>query len=110
MNCTERYDWVPGQFFIEYHFDRQIGQNTHRGTGLIGYDPSRGGYFAYFVDNAGYARSYDLEIDGSQWKFSGRWERATLTFEPRRMRAHWEHSQDGASWQTLCDFSGERAG
>ena len=25
MHCLESYSWVPGEFFIEYRFDRDVG-------------------------------------------------------------------------------------
>lgn len=110
MRCLESYSWVPGEFFIEYHFDRDVGGDKHAGAGVIGYDEARGEYFAFFVDNMGYARTYEVTIDGRTWTFIGKWERATVTFEPdrNRMKAHWEHSVDGREWKLLCEFEGSR--
>lgn len=108
MRCTETYEWLPGKFFVAYKFERQIGAQQHKGTGIIGFDPKRGGHFAYFVDNMGFARMYDLGIDEKKWTLTGTWERALLTFNAKinHMSAHWEHSNDGASWRVLCDFEG----
>lgn len=110
MVCTENYEWLPGKFFIHYRFDRQIGAREHRGVGIIGYDNARRGHFAYFVDNMGYARMYDVHIDGRKWAFIGNFERAALTFDAdkKRMAAHWEHSTDGQAWRVLCNFEGIR--
>jgi hypothetical protein len=110
MRCLESYSWVPGEFFIEYRFDRDVGDNKHAGVGLIGYDEARDEYFAFFVDNLGNARTYQVTIDGSTWMFIGKWERAAITFEParKRMNAHWEHSSDGREWKLLCEFGGSR--
>ena len=110
MACTETYEWAPGHYFIVYRFDRQIGAQKHQGNGLIGYDDTRRAHFAYFVDNMGYSRAYDLHIENNRWIFSGQWERATLTFDSKEnhMGAHWEHSSDGESWRVLCDFEGRR--
>lgn len=110
MRCLESYSWVPGEFFIEYHFDRDVGGSQHAGAGLIGYDEARGEYFAFVVDNMGYARTYEVTIEGATWTFIGKWERATITFEPsrNRMKAHWEHSTDGREWKLLCEYEGSR--
>jgi hypothetical protein len=110
MMCTESYEWLPGKFFIIYRFDRQIGAQDQHGFGVIGFDVDRRAHFAYFVDNMGYARTYDVHIDGSKWAFIGNWERATLTFNPQRhrMSARWEHSTDGHVWRELCAFEGRR--
>jgi Protein of unknown function (DUF1579) len=110
MRCLESYSWLPGEFFIEYRFDRDVGGNKHAGAGLIGYDEARDRYFAFFVDNMGYARTYEMTIEGPTWTLTGKWERATITFEPHRnrMSAHWEHSSDGREWQLLCEYEGPR--
>ena len=88
MHCLESYSWVPGEFFIEYRFDRDVGGGKrHAGVGLLGYDESRDEYFAFFVDNLGNARTYEVTFDGSTWMFIGKFERATITFEPDRNRS-----------------------
>ena len=53
---------------------------------------------------------FPVTIDGSTWTFIGKFERATLTFEPERnrMQAHWEHSTDGRDWKPLCEYGGSR--
>jgi hypothetical protein len=111
MRCLESYSWVPGEFFIEYRFERDVGGGSkHAGVGVIGYDEARGEYFAFFVDNMGYARTYEVTIDGSAWTLIGKFERATISFEPDsdRMKAHWEHSSDGREWKLLCEYEGSR--
>ena len=110
MVCTESYEWLPGKFFIVYRFDRQIGAQSHQGAGIIGFDTDRCAHFAYFVDNMGFARTYDVHIDGNKWAFIGHWERASITFNSQRnhMSARWEHSRDGQAWQELCSFEGRR--
>jgi hypothetical protein len=111
MHCLESYSWVPGEFFIEYRFDRDVGGGKkHAGLGLIGYDAARDEYFAFFVDNLGNPRTYEVTLDGSTWMFIGKFERATISFEPERnrMNAHWEHSSDGRQWKLLCEYGGAR--
>jgi hypothetical protein len=102
---------VPGEFFIEYRFDRDVGGGKkHAGVDLLGYDEARDEYFPFFVDNLGNARTYEVTIDDSTWTFIGKWERAMITFEParNRMKAHWEHSSNGREWKLLCEYEGSR--
>jgi Protein of unknown function (DUF1579) len=47
MRCLESYSWLPGEFFVEYRFDRDVGDSKHAGVGLIGYDEARDEYFAF---------------------------------------------------------------
>ena len=91
MHCHESYSWLPGEFFIEYRFDRDVGGKRHAGLGLLGYDESRDEYFAFFNDNLGKTHTNKKTIDSSTWTFIGKFERATITFEPERKskRGEW---------------------
>jgi hypothetical protein len=111
MHCLESYSWVPVNFLLSIaSIAMSVAARGHAGLGLLGYDESRDEYFAFFVDNLGNARTYEVTIDGSTWMFIGKFERATITFEPERnrMQAHWEHSADGRDWKLLCEYGGSR--
>jgi hypothetical protein len=67
-----------GEFFIEYRFDRDVGGGKRaRWTGSARVRRVTNEYVAFFVDNLGNARTYEVTIDGSTWMFIGKFERAT---------------------------------
>jgi hypothetical protein len=76
MATLESYDWVEGRFFLTCRFDQQ-SEVSHIGVSTIGFDRSAGGYRLHAVDNAGYARDYDMIDDGDGvWTIRGERERA----------------------------------
>jgi hypothetical protein len=106
MTALESYDWVEGKFFLINRFDQQVGQASHIGIGLIGYDPQARTYFLNMVDNLGYARAYEVRDEGSNvWRFLGERERATLNFQGDKLNVCWEHRPDGRDWAPLCEYN-----
>jgi len=107
----ERYQWLPGGFFLEGRWDRHFGGNDrHTGLSIIRYDDATGEHSCYNVDNLGYARTYRMTEHDGVWSFSGATERATVRFsdDGGRMMTHWEIKRDG-KWGPLCDLVGKRA-
>lgn len=110
LTGRETYEWLPGEFFLVYRFDRTYGENAHRGLGVFRVDPADQSYSATFYDNLGYARDYAVTVDGRRWTLTGPWERATIEFseDGQRLDEHWDRSDDGENWLPLCDFSATR--
>jgi hypothetical protein len=105
----ERYQWLPGGFFLEGHWDRRFGNDRHAGTSIIRYDASARAYSAFNVDTLGYARAYRMTEHGGVWSLMGPKERATIQFtdDGAAMSTHWEIKKD-ARWAPLCDLVGTR--
>ena len=106
----ESYDWLPGEYFLIYRWQRRFEGNEHIGIGIIGFDMARQEYWAQFFDNLGYSRTYDVEIHGRELKYSGAWERARLLVhdDGDTMSISWERSVDGV-WLPLCDLEATRS-
>jgi hypothetical protein len=102
----EIYDWAPGRFFVTHQFDRRIGEDEHKGIGVLGYDAATQRYFANVFDNHGYARQYDVQVKDRVWTFAGQRERATfvLSDDGASMSIEWTVSSDGARWRPLCEL------
>jgi len=98
---------MPGGFFLEHRWDRRSGDDRHIGLGTIAVEHD-GAITGRFFDNLGYARTYALRERHDVWSFTGRSERATVTFSRDRatMTIAWERSKDnGATWQPLCNLT-----
>jgi hypothetical protein len=106
----ESYEWIPGNFFLLYRWDRRFNEGSHKGIGLIGYDDKTQKYFMNSADSMGFARVYDLEFEDHAWKITGPWERAMIKIGTggQLMKIHWEFTQDGKKCQPLCDLLGQR--
>jgi hypothetical protein len=76
---------------------------------FLGWDPNRGTYFSWSIENHGFAREYLVAVDGVIWTFTGDQERATITFgdDGRTQTHHWEFRPEG-DWITLCDRTATR--
>lgn len=107
---VETIEWVTGEHFLEYRWDRVLQYGWHHGLGIIGYDAEEEVHFAHFYDNLGFSRRYLATVEPDRIAFEGRYERGEMALHPdgRTMRIHWERSSDGEHWKKLCDLVGTR--
>ena len=122
---TDTYEWVPGGFFLVRHVDVMIGEQPVQALELIGeYDPATDTFLARAYDNLGNVTLMRAKVDEQGvWTFTGGSDvapvaqpldaegggavRSTLRISANRsgMRARWERSDDGASWQPWMDMT-----
>jgi hypothetical protein len=108
VSGEERYEWMPGNFFLVSHFDRHFSDGTrHTGMGVFKYDATTRAYSLHAFDNLGFARRYAVTVDGNRWKYAGDHERAEIVFgaDGRSMQITWEIAKDGSAWRPLCDLT-----
>jgi hypothetical protein len=112
VSGEERYEWMPGNFFLVSHFDRQFTDGgRHTGMGVLKYDATIDAYSLHAFDNLGFARRYAVSVSGNQWKIAGDHERAEIDFsdDGRTMKAFWEIATDGSTWRPLCELTATKA-
>jgi hypothetical protein len=122
---TDIYEWLPGGFFLVHHVDVMIGEQPVQALELIGeYDPATDAFLARAYDNLGNVTLMRAKVDEQGvWTFTGGSDvapvaqpldaegggavRSTLTISADRsgMRARWERSDDGTSWQPWMDMT-----
>jgi hypothetical protein len=125
---TDSYEWLPGGFFLVHHVDVVIGEQPVQALELIGeHGPATDSYTARAYDNLGNITVMQARVDEQGvWQFTGGGDvapvarpaaagaggavRSTLTISADRsgMRARWERSDDGASWQPWMDMTFSR--
>jgi hypothetical protein len=110
VSGQESYEWMPGGFFLLCRWDRRIGSQRHTGMAVIGHDPDSRSYSSQSFDNLGYHRGYDMTVGDHSWTFSGKYERAHMTFagDGRGFTVTWEISKDGERWLSLCKLQGTK--
>ena len=108
----ESYEWLPGGFFLLHLWDAVVGKRTFKGTEILGYDESQGGYFTRMFDDSGNHPEYRASVDGDVWTFSEPATRATVTLgdDGDRMTLRWEWRNSGSDWLPLCDRVATRVG
>lgn len=108
---VDEYEALPGGFFLVGRGRMDVQGKPLVSAQLIGFDPDEGVFRYRQVDNGGFERLYLGHNDGNTWRFDGAHERATYVFESDTvLRIHWEQTQDGKSWKTLCRLRTRRVG
>jgi hypothetical protein len=121
---TDDYDVLPGGRFLIHHVDVTVGSQQVRAIEIIGEpNPVGEGYLARSYDNEGNAEVMHVTIDDAgAFHFTGGPDvataaqpehdrtarvRSTLTVgdERRTMKALWERSTDGASWEPWMEVT-----
>jgi Protein of unknown function (DUF1579) len=122
---TDVYEWLPGGFFLVHHVDVVIGDQRVQAIEILGeYDPATDSFLGRAYDNLGNVTSMRARVDDhGVWTFTGGGDvapvarpasattsdavRSTLTVSADRssMRAKWERSDDGSTWQPWMDMT-----
>lgn len=101
---THTARWHTGEFFLVQDERATVGEEVFDTLTVMGVDPGGGRYFAQCFENHGFARRYDVSVDGAVWTFSGEHERARIAFseDGRTQTIRWER-KTGERWLPLCD-------
>lgn len=98
--------WHSGGFFV---VQDERANGPFDTVSFLGWDPQRGTYFSWSIENHGFSREYRLRQDGNTWRFDGATERATVLFsdDGRTQTHHWEFKPE-KDWIPLCDRTASR--
>lgn len=105
----DAYTWMEGGHFIRGQFAHRAPGTDHVGESILGYDDARRVYSMRNFDNLGFAREYEMQVDGETWTIRGATERAKITFGAGGTSMHqkWEALRDG-TWEPFCEVIGTR--
>lgn len=120
VNRTDRFQWLPGGFFLEHQREGKGPLGTFRHMSVIGYSPISKSYTWEFFDlNSGSTISLSGTSSGNSWKFSGSGisragkrfqERCTNDFTPSgSVTFKCETSPDGKTWRLSAEGKGTRS-
>lgn len=112
VTIEDSYEWMPGGFFLLHRGSMQSSAQTLTSIQIIGADAASNSFPSHQFDSLGFCRAYEGRLQGDTWKFTGRWERASLTFSENndKLTARWERSEDGSAWLPLCEYTASRIG
>ena len=101
---TDRYEWVPGGFFLLHRVDVRIGGAPAQALEVIGWDAAGGSYFMHAYDDHGNAGTMRASVREGVWSFTGDAERFTGGFSDggRTLSGHWER-REGSEWIPWMD-------
>ena len=106
---TERYEWLPGGFFMKLQRDAKGPMGDFKTLIVFGYDPAARQYTGTAFDSSGAYTSATVSIEGPiwRWRAQGRsgtggaaYERCTITYGLSRMSMEvaCDASSDGTTW------------
>jgi hypothetical protein len=105
VSGTERYEWMPGGFFMQLNRDGKGPLGDFKTHIIFSYDPITKKYTGTLFDNSGAFESSTVSIDGNVWHWTGNGhagdgkpvhERCTMTYSP-----------NGASMDLKCEASAD---
>jgi hypothetical protein len=111
FTATDRYEWMPGGFFLLHHVEARMGDTRLTALEVIGYDPSTDSYPMRSYDSMGNVGTHQGRLRDGTWTFTGAAERFTGTFgdDGDTLSGLWERSADGATWEPWMDVTLTRA-
>ncbi|HEV7689454.1 MAG TPA: hypothetical protein VGO52_01455 [Hyphomonadaceae bacterium] len=100
--------WHSGEFFL-IQVERAQSGGQFDTTSVMGVDAQTDEYFAQSFENHGFARRYDVRVDGETWTLLGEHERAMIVFseDGRTQTITWEWKPRD-KWLPLCDRVAKR--
>jgi hypothetical protein len=102
------FEWHEDAAYLRFHADAP--DPAPSATLIIGRDESSGAYTVLYYDSRGVSRVYQMSFGEGIWKMwrqaPGFWQRfsGTLSDDGSSIRAMWEKSSDGSSWEHDFDL------
>jgi Protein of unknown function (DUF1579) len=118
MTAVDKFEWMPGGFFMIHHWDARQGGVEIKGMEVLGYDSHSKVYTSRFFDNFGNSGPWKATVQGNAWTWTGDTEvggkplkeRCTVTVvSPDAITNKCEYSSDGAKWLPNFDLKSTRA-
>lgn len=107
FSAVDRYEWMPGGFFLLHHVQARMGEGELTALEVIGYDAATGTYPMRSFDSLGNTGTHQATLRDGTWSFLGATERFTGAFsdDGGTITGLWEQSADGSSWVPWMDVT-----
>lgn len=105
LTGTDRYEWLPGRFFLVHHVDVRLGDQPIQSIEVIGYDPSTRSYPMHSFDSRGSTTDMQATVQDGTWRFTGETMRFTGGFaeDGNVIRGTWDQAKDDGTWRPWMD-------
>lgn len=107
MRAIDRYQWLPGGFFMLHNVDALIGGEASQSIEVIGYDAEQGCYVSRSHGDRGASDGFTARLDKRAWEIDGAKVRFKGGLRPRRSGS----GRDvGAAWrrESMDSMDGNR--
>jgi hypothetical protein len=104
------FEWLEDGAFLVERMGEKLS-SAPQATWLIGRDESTPNYTALYYDSRSVSRVYQLSFSDGIWKLwreaPNFWQRfeGKLSKDGKIIKAHWEKSEDGTTWEHDFDLT-----
>jgi hypothetical protein len=98
------FEWAKDRYFV-VHSTGGEDEGSPFAHWMIGRDDTSGAFAAFYADNRGQSRIYEMSLTDNVWKMwrrsNGSCQRFTAQISPdqRKIEARWESSRDDTAWE-----------
>ena len=106
MRAIDRYEWLPGSFFMLHKVDALIGTTVAQSTEVIGYDAQQACYVTRSYDDQGTSDGFTAQLKGRAWSIDGEKVRFRGAFDASGsvLAGTWEQRNAQIGWSLWMDI------
>lgn len=106
MRAIDRYEWLPGGFFMLHKVDALIAGTVSQSIEVIGYDVARGCYSTHSYDDQGTSEEFTARLEGREWSIDGENFQFSGAFnaDGSVLAGTWDQRNDTKQWIPWMDI------
>lgn len=106
INGIDRYEWLPGGYFLLHQADVYIGKEKSQTHEIIGYDQAKEIYTMQHYNSQGDSGFMTATMNNEVWMFTGETLRFTGGFSltDSVFSGIWEQKNENGNWIHLMDL------
>ena len=106
MRAIDRYEWLPGGYFMLHEVDALIAGIVYQSIEMIGYDAAQGCYVTRSYDDQGASDGFTARLEGRAWSIEGEKVRFKGAFDTcdSVLAGTWEQRTDKNQWIPWMDI------
>ena len=106
MRAIDRYEWLPGSFFMLHKVDALIGGTASQSIEVIGYDAQQACYVTRSYDDQGTSDGFTARLEGLAWSIDGEQVRFKGAFDADGsvLAGTWEQCSGEGRWSPWMDI------
>ena len=106
MRAIDRYEWLPGGFFMLHKVDALIGGTVSQSIEVIGYDAKQACYATRSYEDQGTNDGFTERLEGRLWSIDGEKVRFKGAFDADGsvLAGTWEQRSGEGRWRPWMDI------
>ena len=106
MRAIDRYEWLPGGFFMLHKVDALIGGAASQSLEVIGYDTEQACYVSRSYDDQGVSDGFTAHLRDRAWSIDGERVRSRGAFDAGHavLAGTWEQRNGQGRWSPWMDI------